>query len=134
MSTQLSISCKLCFKAFTTYQKLLVHERNKHLHNKTIPHFYSLSQPSSEQMFCYISSFIVLIKKNWVFLDMLLEKNVFQSKPFQRIFLYIYLKMKKILNTVPPNTNINVILGDLLERLDLSKYSNMISGVSGKIL
>jgi hypothetical protein len=91
MSTQLSISCKLCFKAFTTYQKLLVHERNKHLHNKTIPHFYSFSQPSSEQMFCYISSFIVLIKKKLGFSRHAVGKKRFSIETFpENIFVYLF--------------------------------------------
>src|SRR5437868_3168903 len=92
-SIMASICCKLCFKAFMTYQKLLTHERNKHLYNKTIPHLYLLSQPSLEQVYCYINSLIILIKKNLGFPDTLLEKNVLQSKPFQKMYLYIFLKM-----------------------------------------
>ncbi len=42
--------------------------------------------------------------------------------------------MKKNSNIVLLDTNISVILKDLWEKLDLSKYSNMINGVSNKIL
>src|SRR5205809_137358 len=91
MSNQLSICCKLCFKAFTTYQKLFVHERNKHSHNKTIPHFYSLSRPSSEQMFYYINSFIVLIKKKLGFSRHAIGKKRFSIEKFpENIFVYLF--------------------------------------------
>src|SRR6266480_4744867 len=65
---------------------------------------------------------LFLLRKNLVFLDMLLEKNVFQSKPFQKMYLYIFLKMKKCSNTVLLNTNTNAVLEDLLEKLDSSNY------------
>src|SRR5438046_4955985 len=64
-----------------TYQKLLIHERNKHLYNKTIPHFYSLPQSSLEQTFYYINSFIVLIKKKLSF-----SRHLFQKMCFVYLF------------------------------------------------
>ena len=106
-----SFCCKLCFKDFTTYQKLLTHERNKHLHNKTIPHFYSLSQPSSEQILFYINSLIILIKKKLGFSRHAIGKKRFSIEIFpENIFVYLF-KMKKSSNTVLLNININVILG-----------------------
>jgi len=91
MADQSSICCKLCFKAFATYQKLLTHERNKHLFNKTIPHFYSLSHPSSEQMFYYINSFIVLIKKKLGFSRHAVGKKRFSIETFpENIFVYLF--------------------------------------------
>jgi hypothetical protein len=91
MANQLSICCKLCFKAFTTYQKLFVHERNKHSHNKTIPHFYSLSRLSSEQMFFYINSLIVLIKKKLDFSRHSIGKKRLSIDIFpENIFVYLF--------------------------------------------
>ncbi|CAB4407049.1 unnamed protein product [Rhizophagus irregularis] len=91
MENPLSICCKLCFKAFTTYQKLFVHERNKHSHNKTIPHFYSLPRPTSEQMSQYINSFIVLIKKKLGFSRHAIGKKRFSIETFpENIFVYLF--------------------------------------------
>ena len=85
------ICCKLCFKPFTTYQKLLVHERNKHSHNKTIPHFHLLLQPSSEQIFYYINSFIVLIKKKLGFSRHAVGKKRFSIETFpENVFVYLF--------------------------------------------
>ncbi|EXX63183.1 hypothetical protein RirG_154690 [Rhizophagus irregularis DAOM 197198w] len=95
MSSQ-SICCKLCFKTFTTYQKLLIHERNRHLYNKTIPHFYSLPQPSSEQMFYYINSFIVLIKKKLGFSRHAVGKKRFSIDTFpENVFVYLFKNEEK---------------------------------------
>ncbi|GET59494.1 hypothetical protein GLOIN_2v1780679 [Rhizophagus irregularis DAOM 181602=DAOM 197198] len=91
MENLLSICCKLCFKAFTTYQKLFVHERNKHSHNKTIPHFYSLPRPTSEQMSQYINSFIILIKKKLGFSRHAIGKKRFSIETFpENIFVYLF--------------------------------------------
>ena len=96
MANQSPICCKLCFKAYTTNQKLFVHERNKHLHNKTIPHFYSLPQPSSEQMFYYINAFIVLIKKKLGFTRHTTGKKSFSIDTFsENVFVYLF-KDKKM--------------------------------------
>jgi|GEM_PF-4158803 len=91
MANQSSICCKLCFKAFTTRQKLLTHERNKHLHNKLIPHFYFLTQPSLEQMSYYINSFIVLIKKKLGFSRHAVGKKHFSIETFpENVFVYLF--------------------------------------------
>ena len=82
----------------------------------------------------YIDSFIVLVKKNLVFLNTLLEKDVYQSKPFQNMFLYIFLKMKRHSNIVLLYININVILKDIQEQLDSNKYFSMIIGIFNSIL
>jgi hypothetical protein len=86
-----SICCKLCFKAFITYQKLLTHERSKHLHNKTIPHFHLLSQPPLEQMYYYINSLIVLIKKKLGFSKHTIGKKRFTIETFpENVFVYLF--------------------------------------------
>src|ERR1700722_2152610 len=63
-----------------------------------------------------------------------LEKNIYQSIPFQKMYLYIFLKMKKHSDIVLLNENINVILKDLQEQLDSNKYFNTITGTFDKIL
>ncbi|GBC43638.2 hypothetical protein GLOIN_2v1780679 [Rhizophagus irregularis DAOM 181602=DAOM 197198] len=96
MASQSSISCKLCFRAFMTYQKLLIHKRNKHSHNKTIPHFCSLPQPSSEQMSYYINSFIVLIKKKLGFSRHAIGKKRFSIETFpENVFVYLFKNEEK---------------------------------------
>ncbi|EXX54720.1 hypothetical protein GLOIN_2v1842188 [Rhizophagus irregularis DAOM 181602=DAOM 197198] len=86
-----SFRCKLCFKDFTTLQKLLTHERNKHRHNKMVPHFYSLVQPSSEQMSYYINSFIVLVKKRLGFSRHAVGKKRLSIETFpEHVFVYFF--------------------------------------------
>ena len=83
--------CKLCFKVFTNYQKLLAHERSKHRNNKIIPHFYSLVQPSSDQMFYYINSFIVLVKKKLGFSRHAIGKKHLSIDTFpENVFVYLF--------------------------------------------
>jgi hypothetical protein len=84
-------NCKLCFKTFTSYKNLIIHERNAHSHNKLIPHFYLLSQPTSEQMIYYINYFIVFFKKKtWLFSDMQLGKK-FTIETFpENVFVYLF--------------------------------------------
>ena len=91
MASQSLFCCKICFRIFTTYQKLLAHERNKHLHNKIVPHFYLLPQPSSEQMFYYINSFIVLIKKKLGFSRHAIGKKRLSIETFpENVFVYLF--------------------------------------------
>ena len=74
-----------------TYQKLLTHERSKHLYNKTIPHLYLLSQPSLEQMYCYINSLIILIKKKLGFSRHAIGKKHFTIETFpENVFVYLF--------------------------------------------
>ncbi|PKC67847.1 hypothetical protein RhiirA1_457938 [Rhizophagus irregularis] len=83
--------CKLCFKAFTSYQKLLAHKRSKHRNNKIVPHFYSLVQPSSNQMFYYINSFIVLVKKKLGFSRHAIGKKHLSIETFpENVFVYLF--------------------------------------------
>ncbi|PKC11256.1 hypothetical protein RhiirA5_413313 [Rhizophagus irregularis] len=86
-----SFRCKLCFKDFTTLQKLLTHKKNKHRHNKMVPHFYSLVQPSSEQMSYYINSFIVLVKKRLGFSRHAVGKKCLSIETFpEHVFVYFF--------------------------------------------
>ena len=55
--------CSLCQQNFSSRNKLLAHERNKHRNNKIIPHRTSLFLPSFELLVYYQDAFIVLIKK-----------------------------------------------------------------------
>ncbi len=55
--------CSLCHQNFSSRNKLLTHERNKHRNNKVIPHRASLLLPSFELIVYYQDAFIVLIKK-----------------------------------------------------------------------
>src|SRR5204862_2168972 len=55
--------CSLCQQNFSSRNKLLIHERNKHRNNKVIPHRTSLTLPSFEHIVYYQDAFIVLIKK-----------------------------------------------------------------------
>lgn len=86
-----SFCCKLCFRDFTTFQKLLTHERNKHKHNKMVPHFYLLVQPSPEQMSYYIDSFIVLVKKKLGFSRHAVGKRRLSIETFpEHVFVYLF--------------------------------------------
>jgi len=58
-----SHKCSLCQKNFSSRNKLLTHERNKHRNNKVISHHTSLILPSFEHVVYYQDAFIVLIKK-----------------------------------------------------------------------
>ena len=82
---------KICFRILQTYQKLLAYKRNKHLHNKIVPHFYLLPQSFSEQMFYYINSFIILIKKKLGFSRYAIGKKRLSIKTFsENVFVYLF--------------------------------------------
>ena len=55
--------CSLYQQNFSSRNKLLTHERNKHRNNKVIPHRTSLFLPSFELLVYYQDAIIVLIKK-----------------------------------------------------------------------
>lgn len=96
MTNQSTAHCELCFKTFTSYKNLIVHERNKHLHNRLIPHFYSFPQPSSEQMFYYINSFIVLLKKKLGFSRHSIGKKRISIETFpENVFVYLFKNEEK---------------------------------------
>ncbi|CAG8837216.1 15708_t:CDS:1, partial [Cetraspora pellucida] len=81
---------------FMIHQKLLAHERSKHANNKMIPHFYLLSQPTSEQLLYYINSVIVLVKKKLGFSKNFIGKKRFSIETFpENIFVYLFRNEKK---------------------------------------
>ena len=55
--------CLLCEQNFSSRNKLLTHERNKHRNNKIIPHHILLFLPPLDLLVFYQDAFIVLIKK-----------------------------------------------------------------------
>lgn len=111
-----SFRCKLCFKVYDSYLTLTTHESNKHLHNKTIPHFDTLSRPSQEQIVSYTNSFVVLIKKNLGFSKRVITKKRFSIDAFpENIFVYLF-KDEESFNYSPAKT----------------KYSCCFKGVAGE--
>ncbi|RHZ49412.1 hypothetical protein Glove_521g41 [Diversispora epigaea] len=83
--------CELCFKNFASYKNLVIHERNVHSNNKLIPHFYLLSQPTSEQIIYYINSFIVLLKKKLSFSRHAIGKKHLLIDTFpENVFIYLF--------------------------------------------
>ncbi|RHZ64158.1 hypothetical protein Glove_326g111 [Diversispora epigaea] len=83
--------CELCFKNFASYKNLVIHERNVHSNNKLIPHFYILSQPTSEQIIYYINSFIILLKKKLGFSRHAIGKKHLLIDTFpENVFVYLF--------------------------------------------
>ena len=97
--------CSLCQQNFSSRNKLLTHEGNKHRNNKVIPHRTSLCLLSFELLVYYQDTIIVLIKKwlgfnrhsigsKWLSINAFPETifvHLFESKP---TFWYSLVKQK----------------------------------------
>jgi hypothetical protein len=126
--------CLLCKQYFPSRSKLLTHERNKHRNNKVISHHTSLILLSFELIVYYQDVFIVLIKKWLGFNRHSIGSKWLSIDAFQKLFLFIYLKMNLLFDIVQQNENIIVNFRERLEKKDSSKYLIMKIGTFGKIL
>ena len=83
--------CLLCEQIFSSRNKLLIHERNKHKNNKIIPHSRSLTSSSLYDICQFKNSFVIQLKARLQFHRSELRVKKLKMEPFSEgLFIILF--------------------------------------------